>query len=55
MGWDGAGVIGDGVQPGFHLGQDAELLPRYATWFDDLQVNQREDWVRISGIRAERN
>ncbi|MEO8673113.1 MAG: 50S ribosomal protein L11 methyltransferase [Tahibacter sp.] len=40
---------------GILAGQDAELLPRYATWFNDLQVSQREDWVRISGIRAERS
>lgn len=36
---------------GILAGQDAELLQRYAEWFDDLDVAQREDWVRISGRR----
>ena len=31
--------------------QDAELLLRYAPWFEDLQVARQEDWVRISGRR----
>lgn len=33
-------------------GQQDELLLRYAEWFDDLRVDTREDWVRISGRRA---
>jgi len=32
-------------------GQQDELLQRYAAWFDDLRVDTREDWVRISGRR----
>jgi ribosomal protein L11 methyltransferase len=32
-------------------GQQDELLTRYATWFDGLQVTQREDWLRIEGVR----
>ena len=32
-------------------GQQQELIARYREWFDDLQVTQREDWLRISGVR----
>ena len=32
-------------------GQQAELLERYAEWFDDLHVTVRDDWVRIDGRR----
>ena len=32
-------------------GQQDELLTRYGEWFDDLRVDKREDWVRISGRR----
>ena len=32
-------------------GQQDELLARYGKWFDELRVDQREDWVRISGRR----
>jgi ribosomal protein L11 methyltransferase len=32
-------------------GQQDELLQRYAEWFDQLRVDTREDWVRISGRR----
>jgi ribosomal protein L11 methyltransferase len=32
-------------------GQQDELLARYREWFDDLRVDKREDWVRISGRR----
>ena len=32
-------------------GQQDELLARYGEWFDDLRVDRREDWVRISGRR----
>ncbi|WP_329742349.1 50S ribosomal protein L11 methyltransferase [Dyella sp. A6] len=31
--------------------QQDELLQRYAAWFDELKVDTREDWVRISGRR----
>jgi ribosomal protein L11 methyltransferase len=34
---------------GILVGQQDELLQRYAEWFDDLRVDTREDWVRISG------
>lgn len=34
-------------------GQQEELLQRYAEWFDDLRVDRREDWVRISGRRKD--
>ncbi|WP_426687862.1 50S ribosomal protein L11 methyltransferase [Rhodanobacter ginsengiterrae] len=36
---------------GILAGQQDELLQRYAEWFEDLQVDTREDWVRISGRR----
>jgi len=36
---------------GILAGQEGELLARYAEWFDELQVTQREDWVRIDGRR----
>ncbi|GGY34741.1 ribosomal protein L11 methyltransferase [Rhodanobacter panaciterrae] len=36
---------------GILIGQQDELLQRYAEWFDDLRVDTREDWVRISGRR----
>ena len=32
-------------------GQQDELLARYGEWFDELRVDRREDWVRISGHR----
>jgi ribosomal protein L11 methyltransferase len=32
-------------------GQQDELLARYGEWFDNLRVDKREDWVRISGRR----
>jgi len=34
---------------GILVGQQHELLTRYAEWFDDLEVAMRDDWVRISG------
>jgi ribosomal protein L11 methyltransferase len=37
---------------GILAGQEDALLERYGTWFDALAVTQREDWVRIDGIRA---
>lgn len=36
---------------GILAGQEAELLERYATWFDALQATTRDGWVRISGHR----
>ena len=36
---------------GILAGQEGELLQRYAEWFDDLRVTQREDWIRIDGLR----
>lgn len=36
---------------GILQGQQQELLDRYKQWFEDLRVDVREDWVRISGIR----
>lgn len=36
---------------GILQGQQDELLQRYAEWFDELRVDTREDWVRISGKR----
>lgn len=36
---------------GVLIGQDTDLLVRYAPWFDDLRVTQLEDWVRIDGVR----
>jgi ribosomal protein L11 methyltransferase len=36
---------------GILIGQQEELLLRYAEWFDELRVDTREDWVRISGRR----
>ena len=36
---------------GILVGQEPELLARYAEWFDDLAVARREDWVRIDGRR----
>lgn len=36
---------------GILVGQQDELLQRYGEWFDELRVDTREDWVRISGRR----
>jgi ribosomal protein L11 methyltransferase len=36
---------------GILAGQQDELLQRYGEWFDELRVDTREDWVRISGRR----
>ena len=36
---------------GILQGQQDELLQRYAEWFDELRVDMREDWIRISGRR----
>jgi len=37
---------------GILAGQQQELLERYREWFDALEVATREDWVRLSGLRA---
>jgi ribosomal protein L11 methyltransferase len=36
---------------GILVGQQDELLERYAEWFEQLAVTVREDWVRIDGKR----
>ena len=36
-------------------GQQDELIARYGAWFDNLQVTQREDWLRISSVRRMEN
>lgn len=36
---------------GILKGQEDALLQRYAPWFEQLRVTQREDWVRIDGVR----
>lgn len=36
---------------GILAGQQDELLQCYQEWFEELQVDTREDWVRISGRR----
>jgi ribosomal protein L11 methyltransferase len=36
---------------GILFGQQDELMHRYGEWFDELRVDTREDWVRISGRR----
>lgn len=36
---------------GILSGQEQELLEIYARWFDGLVVTQREDWIRINGVR----
>ena len=53
-----APLLADRVAPGGRIalsgilkGQEVELLARYAEWFDELRVTQREDWIRIDGRR----
>jgi ribosomal protein L11 methyltransferase len=53
-----APVFADAMKPaapfaisGILQGQQNELLLRYAEWFDELQAETREDWVRINGRR----
>jgi len=36
---------------GILRGQEVELLARYGEWFDDLAVDARDDWMRVSGKR----
>jgi ribosomal protein L11 methyltransferase len=47
------------VKPGGELalsgilrGQETALLQRYAEWFEALQVEARDDWIRIAGRRC---
>jgi len=37
---------------GILLGQEAELVERYAPSFEALAIDAREDWIRISGRRS---
>ncbi len=39
------------VLSGLLATQGEEMCQRYAGWFDDLQIHQHEDWIRISGTR----
>lgn len=55
-----ADTISAHVAPGGQLamsgilkGQEDELLLRYAPWFEQLEVAQQEEWVRISGRRRQ--
>jgi ribosomal protein L11 methyltransferase len=36
---------------GILFGQQDELLQRYTEWFEELRVDTREEWIRISGRR----
>ena len=36
---------------GILAGQEAELLQRFAPWFDALAVTRQDDWMRIDGLR----
>lgn len=38
---------------GILAGQEGPLLSRFAPWFEALKVAQREDWIRIDGIRKD--
>lgn len=38
---------------GILAGQEAELLQRYAPWFEALAVAREGDWVRIDGVRRQ--
>jgi ribosomal protein L11 methyltransferase len=53
-----APLFAENVSPGGTLalsgilnGQQDELLSRYVPWFDELAVETRDDWVRITGRR----
>jgi ribosomal protein L11 methyltransferase len=37
---------------GILYGQEAELLVRYSRWFEQLEVEQLGDWMRITGRRS---
>lgn len=36
---------------GILRGQEADLLQRYAAWFDNLTATGEDDWMRIDGVR----
>ncbi len=53
-----APLLASRVEPGGRIalsgilaGQEGELLARYGEWFADFTVHQREDWVRIDGVK----
>ncbi|MFC0679871.1 50S ribosomal protein L11 methyltransferase [Lysobacter korlensis] len=55
-----ADTLASRVAPGGHIalsgilaGQEDEVIARYAQWFDDLQADQLEDWMRVSGRRRD--
>jgi len=39
---------------GILIGQEQELLECYSQWFSDLQVQMRDEWIRISGKSTSR-
>ena len=41
----------DSSLSGILAGQEDEVLARYAHAFEQLQVEQLDDWVLISGVR----
>jgi len=53
-----APLLASRVQPGGRIalsgilaGQEPELIGRYGQWFDGLAIAQREDWIRIEGVK----
>ena len=42
---------GDLVLSGILSGQQGELLARYAEWFENLEVGERDGWIRIAARR----
>ena len=53
-----ADTLADRVEPGGRIalsgilaGQEDEVLERYRPCFDQLRVEQLEDWIRIEGVR----
>ncbi|MEO5566448.1 MAG: 50S ribosomal protein L11 methyltransferase [Luteimonas sp.] len=36
---------------GILAGQEPPLLERYGEWFEELQVERQDDWIRIAGTR----
>jgi ribosomal protein L11 methyltransferase len=38
---------------GLLRGQETDLVPQYAPWFDQIEVAEREGWLRIQGRRRE--
>ncbi len=45
---------GEAAFSGLLAEQADEFINRYSPWFDELQVSQRGDWIRVSGRRNER-